>query len=169
MLTGLLLQNIALIESLELEFSSGFTVLTGETGAGKSILLDALDAVLGGAQGASGIRLLRAGVDRARIEAAFQLSPSLEQWLVAAEFDPEEDLLISREWKRQDGDRFSSRCRLNGSTVHRQQLLELRPLLIALTVQGQTQLLSRAGQQRLWLDRLGGAPLAEAKAQVADA
>ena len=52
MLTGLLLQNIALIESLELEFSSGFTVLTGETGAGKSILLDALDAVLGGAQGA---------------------------------------------------------------------------------------------------------------------
>ena len=53
MLTGLLLQNIALIESLELEFSSGFTVLTGETGAGKSILLDALDAVLGGAQGSS--------------------------------------------------------------------------------------------------------------------
>ena len=65
MLTGLLLQNIALIESLELEFSSGFTVLTGETGAGKSILLDALDAVLGGAQGSSGVRLLRTGSDRA--------------------------------------------------------------------------------------------------------
>ena len=67
MLTGLLLQNIALIESLELEFSSGFTVLTGETGAGKSILLDALDAVLGGAQGSSGVRLLRTGSDRSRI------------------------------------------------------------------------------------------------------
>ena len=107
MLTGLLLQNIALIESLELEFSSGFTVLTGETGAGKSILLDALDAVLGGAQGSSGIRLLRAGSDRARIEAAFQLNPALEQWLIAAEFDPEEELLISREWKRQEGDRYS--------------------------------------------------------------
>ena len=76
MLTGLLLQNIALIESLELEFSSGFTVLTGETGAGKSILLDALDAVLGGAQGSSGIRLLRTGSDRARIEAAFTTQPS---------------------------------------------------------------------------------------------
>jgi DNA repair protein RecN (Recombination protein N) len=168
-LTGLLLQNIALIESLELEFSSGFTVLTGETGAGKSILLDALDAVLGGAQGASGIRLLRAGVDRAKIEAAFQLSPALEHWLITADFDPEEELLISREWKRQDGDRFSSRCRLNGSTVNRQQLLELRPLLIDLTVQGQTQLLSRAGQQRLWLDRLGGSSLAAIKKQVAEA
>ncbi len=169
MLTGLLLQNIALIESLELEFSSGFTVLTGETGAGKSILLDALDAVLGGAQGSSGVRLLRTGSDRARIEAAFQLNPALEQWLIAAEFDPEEELLISREWKRQEGDRYSSRCRLNGSTVNRQQLLELRPLLIDLTVQGQTQLLSRAGQQRLWLDRLGGSALAELKVQVADA
>ena len=151
MLTGLLLQNIALIESLELEFSSGFTVLTGETGAGKSILLDALDAVLGGAQGSSGIRLLRNGSDRAKIEAAFQLTPALEHWLIAAEFDPEEELLISREWKRQEGDRYSSRCRLNGSTVNRQQLLEVRPLLIDLTVQGQTQLLSRAGQQRLGL------------------
>ena len=51
MLTGLRLENIALIERLELVFSTGFTVLTGETGAGKSILLDALDALLGGAQG----------------------------------------------------------------------------------------------------------------------
>ncbi|MEC8688284.1 MAG: DNA repair protein RecN [Cyanobacteriota bacterium] len=169
MLTGLLLQNIALIDSLELEFSSGFTVLTGETGAGKSILLDALDAVLGGAQGATGIRLLRTGCDRSRIEATFQLNPALQQWLADADFESEDDLLISREWKRQEGDRFSSRCRLNGSAVNRQQLLELRPLLIDLTVQGQTQLLSRPGQQRRWLDRLGGAALAERRNEVAAA
>ena len=169
MLTGLLLQNIALIDSLELEFSSGFTVLTGETGAGKSILLDALDAVLGGAQGATGIRLLRTGCDRSRIEATFQLNPALQQWLADADFESEDDLLISREWKRQEGDRFSSRCRLNGSAVNRQQLLELRPLLIDLTVQGQTQLLSRPGQQRRWLDRLGGAALAERRDEVAAA
>ena len=169
MLTGLLLQNIALIDSLELEFSSGFTVLTGETGAGKSILLDALDAVLGGAQGATGIRLLRNGCDRSRIEATFQLNPALQQWMADADFESEDDLLISREWKRQEGDRFSSRCRLNGSAVNRQQLLELRPLLIDLTVQGQTQLLSRPGQQRRWLDRLGGAALAERRDEVAAA
>ena len=157
MLTGLQLQNIALIDQLELEFSAGFTVLTGETGAGKSILLDALDAVLGGAQGAAGIRLLRSGCDRARIEASFQLNEGLEHWLLDAGFEPEEELLISREWKRQEGERFSSRSRLNGTAVNRQQLQDLRPLLIDLTVQGQTQQLSRPGQQRNWLDRLGGA------------
>ena len=157
MLTGLQLQNIALIDQLELEFSAGFTVLTGETGAGKSILLDALDAVLGGAQGAAGIRLLRTGCDRARIEASFQLNEALEHWLLDAGFEHEEELLISREWKRQEGERFSSRSRLNGTAVNRQQLQDLRPLLIDLTVQGQTQQLSRPGQQRNWLDRLGGA------------
>ena len=169
MLTGLQLQNIALIDQLELEFGSGFTVLTGETGAGKSILLDALDAVLGGAQGAAGQRLLRDGSERARIEASFQLSPQLRDWLSEAEFEPEDELLISREWKRQDGDRWSSRSRLNGTPVNRQQLLSLRPLLIDLTVQGQTQLLSKPGQQRQWLDRLGGSSLAVLKADVAAA
>jgi DNA repair protein RecN (Recombination protein N) len=168
-LTGLQLQNIALIDQLELEFGSGFTVLTGETGAGKSILLDALDAVLGGAQGAAGQRLLRDGSERARIEASFQLSPQLRDWLSEADFEPEDELLISREWKRQDGDRWSSRSRLNGTPVNRQQLLSLRPLLIDLTVQGQTQLLSKPGQQRRWLDRLGGSSLAALKADVASA
>jgi len=168
-LTGLQLQNIALIDRLELEFGSGFTVLTGETGAGKSILLDALDAVLGGAQGAAGQRLLRDGAVRARIEASFQLTPQLRDWLSEADFELEDELLISREWKRQDGDRWSSRSRLNGTPVNRQQLLSLRPLLIDLTVQGQTQLLSKPGQQRQWLDRLGGSSLAVLKAAVASA
>ena len=169
MLTGLQLQNIALIDRLELEFGSGFTVLTGETGAGKSLLLDALDAVLGGAQGSAGQRLLREGSERSRIEASFQLTPLLQTWLSEADFESEDELLVSREWKRQDGDRWSSRSRLNGTPVNRQQLLSLRPLLIDLTVQGQTQLLSKPGQQRQWLDHLGGSSLAALKADVAAA
>ena len=159
-LTGLQLQNIALIDRLDLTFQSGFTVLTGETGAGKSILLDAVDAVLGGAQAAAGVRLLRGGSDRARIEASFSITPAVQSWLVDADFDLDgvDELLVSREWRRQEGqeDRFLSRSRLNGVAVNRQQLLDLRPLLIDLTVQGQTQQLSKPGQQRLWLDRLGG-------------
>ena len=169
MLTGLQLQNIALIDRLELEFGSGFTVFTGETGAGKSLLLDALDAVLGGAQGAAGQRLLREGSERSRIEASFQLTPILRAWLSDGDFEPEDELLVSREWKRQDGDRWSSRSRLNGTPANRQQLLSLRPLLIDLTVQGQTQMLSKPGQQRQWLDRLGGSSLAALKADVAAA
>ena len=157
MLTGLLLRNIALIDSLDLSFEAGFTVLTGETGAGKSILLDALDAVLGGAQGSAGVRLLREGCDRASIEACFTLDDQLRNWLVQSGFDlsDEDELLLSRDW-RQQGERFSSRSRLNGVVINRGQLLELRPLLIDLTVQGQSQLLARPGQQRCWLDRLGG-------------
>ena len=156
MLTGLRLQNIALIEELELSFDTGFTVLTGETGAGKSILLDALDALLGGAQGAQGARLLRRGCQRGSIEASFSLTPSVRQWLNAQELPVEEaDLLVCREWRVQDG-KLSSRHRLQGVAVNRGQILELRPLLLDLTVQGQTQQLARPGQQRRWLDRFGG-------------
>jgi DNA repair protein RecN (Recombination protein N) len=156
-LTGLSLENIALIERLELSFEPGFTVLTGETGAGKSILLDALDALLGGFQGAAASRLLRRGCQRGRIEAGFSLAPPVLAWLAAQELDAAEDdeLLLSRDWRLQEG-RLSSRHRLNGVVISRSQVLELRPLLLDLTVQGQTQQLARPGQQRRWLDRSAG-------------
>jgi len=156
-LTGLRLSNIALIERLELSFREGFTVLTGETGAGKSILLDALDALLGGAQGSAGARLLRRGAERGVIEASFTLSPPLQAWMRQQQLDAdEEELLLSREWRLSE-ERLSSRNRLNGVVVSRAQIQELRPLLLDLTVQGQTQQLARPGQQRRWLDRFAGA------------
>ena len=155
MLTGLRLQNIALIEELQLEFGQGFTVLTGETGAGKSILLDALDALLGG----QGPRLLRQGSHQGVIEASFSLSPPLQEWLSEQELEcDEEEVLLSREWRQKD-DRLTSRHRLNGVAVNRQQIQSLRPLLLDLTVQGQTQQLARPGQQRRCLDRFGAADL----------
>ncbi len=155
-LRGLRLQNIALIEELELGFEGGFTVLTGETGAGKSILLDALDALLGGAQGAQGVRLLRRGCERASVEATFALTAATRTWLEGQDLAVEEpELLISREWRLQQG-RLTSRHRLQGVAVSRAQILDLRPLLLDLTVQGQTQHLARPGQQRRWLDRLAG-------------
>jgi DNA repair protein RecN (Recombination protein N) len=164
-LTGLRLQNIALIEELQLEFSGGFTVLTGETGAGKSILLDALDALLGG----SGPRLLRQGSERGVIEASFSLTPPLQGWLAEQELEADDnELLLSREWRLSD-DRLSSRHRLNGVAVNRSQIQELRPLLLDLTVQGQTQQLARPGQQRRWLDRFAGELLQAQLPVVAEA
>lgn len=166
MLTGLRLQNIALIEHLQLDFSGGFTVLTGETGAGKSILLDALDALLGGSGGA---RLLRQGSERGVIEASFSLTPPLHRWLEQQELDAEDgEILLTREWRVSD-ERLSSRHRLNGVAVNRAQIQELRPLLLDLTVQGQTQQLARPGQQRRWLDRFAGDPLQGLLAPVAQA
>ena len=167
MLTGLRLDNIALIERLELAFEDGFSVLTGETGAGKSLLLDALDALLGGMQGTSAGRLVRTGCDRAVIEATFTPDAAARRWLQEHQLDDDGDLVLSREWRRQD-ERLSSRSRLNGTVVNRQQLLQLRPLLIDLTVQGQTQQLAYAGQQRRWIDRLGGEPLAQCLLTVSE-
>ena len=172
MLTGLRLENIALIERLELDFSTGFTVLTGETGAGKSILLDALDALLGGgssSSGGSGVRLLRQGCRQALVEASFSLTPPLRSWLERQQLDGDgAEVLLSREWRLSEG-RLSSRHRLNGVAVNRHQVQELRPLLLDFTMQGQTQQLARPGQQRRWLDRFGGEPVLEALGPVADA
>ena len=70
MLISLQIENFALIDQLELEFGTGLNVLTGETGAGKSIILDAIDAALGGKVNS---RAIRTGTNRALIEAAFQL------------------------------------------------------------------------------------------------
>ncbi len=166
MLTGLRLQNIALIEQLQLDFSGGFTVLTGETGAGKSILLDALDALLGGS---GGPRLLRQGSERGVIEASFSLTPPLQSWLADQELEDDDgEILLSREWRLSD-DRLSSRHRLNGVAVNRAQIQELRPLLLDLTVQGQTQQLARPGQQRRWLDRFAGELLQAQLPVVAEA
>jgi DNA repair protein RecN (Recombination protein N) len=165
-LTGLRLQNIALIEHLQLDFSGGFTVLTGETGAGKSILLDALDALLGGS---GGPRLLRQGSERGVIEASFSLTPPLHRWLEQQELDAEDgEILLTREWRLSD-ERLSSRHRLNGVAVNRAQIQELRPLLLDLTVQGQTQQLARPGQQRRWLDRFAGDALQALLTPVAHA
>jgi DNA repair protein RecN (Recombination protein N) len=164
-LTGLRLENIALIERLQLDFHGGFTVLTGETGAGKSILLDALDALLGG----NGPRLLRQGRERGLIEASFSLTPPLARWLEQQQLDPDEaEILLSREWRLSEG-RLSSRHRLNGVAVNRSQIQELRPLLLDLTVQGQTQQLGRPGQQRRWLDRFAGEPIQDQLPGVARA
>ena len=173
MLAGLRLHNIALIDSLELDFEPGLTVLTGETGAGKSLLLDALDAVLGGMQGTAAARLVRNGEPRAGIEARFDPSVAVKTWLKGQQLasedgdgeEEDEELVVCREWRRQD-DRLSSRFRINGVAVNRQQVLALRPLLIDLTVQGQTQQLARPGQQRRWLDRLGAAELEACLDQV---
>ncbi len=169
MLTGLRLENIALIERLQLEFSAGLTVLTGETGAGKSLLLDALDALLGGAAATAGPRLLRQGAGRGLIEATFGLTPPLQTWLEQQQLEAEDgEVLLSREWRLTEG-RLNSRHRLNGVAVNRAQILELRPLLLDLTVQGQTQQLARPGQQRRWLDRFGGEAVQQCLAPVPSA
>ncbi|BBC25357.1 DNA repair protein RecN [Pseudanabaena sp. ABRG5-3] len=149
MLLSLKIENFALIDRLELELYAGLNILTGETGAGKSIVLDALDAALGGKVSA---RMLRTGTDRANIEATFSTNQAIAQWLEVQEIDAlDADILIcSREITAR-----SNRTRVNGVVVNKQQIQELRDRLVEITAQGQTILLSQAAQQREWLDSFG--------------
>ncbi|MFN5515389.1 MAG: DNA repair protein RecN [Cyanobacteriota bacterium] len=157
MLSLLRITNFALIDHLELTFGAGLNVLTGETGAGKSIILDAIDLVLGGkAQG----RVVRQGAEQGLIEATFSPSQAAGAWLSAQNIDPLEDgaLICSRDFSR-NGDSLRSRSRVNGVLVNRQQLGELRELLVDITAQGQTVQFQEAALQRQWLDLYGGAGL----------
>lgn len=167
MLLLLRIQNFALIDSLELEFGEGLNVLTGETGAGKSIILDAIDVVLGGKVSS---RMIRTGSDRAFIEATFTLHPYLVSWLTEQEIDSlEEQVLVCSREIANGGSSVRSRCRINGVLVNRQAIEELRSHLVEITAQGQTgQLLSPVIQRHL-LDAFGGEALQQKLDKVAQA
>lgn len=165
MLISLQIEDFALIDRLALDFGDGLNVLTGETGAGKSIILDALDAVLGGKVGN---RAIRSGSEKASIEATFRLDDTLKNWLKAQDIEPspEGHLVCSRELTAGKGGQ-RSRSRVNGVVVNKQQLEELRDRLVEITAQGQTVQLGQPGLQRAWLDSFGGSALVEQREQVA--
>ncbi len=155
MLVGLNLRNIALIDSLELTFEKGFTVLTGETGAGKSLLLDALDVLFYGSQSSSSTKLIRSGSDKAHIEATFFLDQPIKGFFEEEHLGLEDNhVMISREW-RCLADRTTSRSRVNGTLINRNELIKLRPFFIDLTLQDQASQLIDSSDQLHSLDKFG--------------
>ncbi|MEH2072024.1 MAG: DNA repair protein RecN [Nostoc sp.] len=154
MLLCLRIENFALIDQLELEFSAGLNVLTGETGAGKSIILDAIDAALGGKVSS---RVIRTGTSRAMVEATFTSNPPFAAWLTEQEIDllDENSVVISREITV-TASNVRSRSRVNGVLVNRQIVAGLRDRLVEITAQGQTVQVGQSAQVRDWLDLYGG-------------
>ena len=167
MLLALRIQNFALIDQLELEFGTGLTVLTGETGAGKSIILDAIDVALGGKVSQ---RIIRTGTERALVEATFRADAALVAWLNEQEIDllDEADLVCSREIAVTPSN-IRSRSRVNGVLVNRALMDRLRERLVEITAQGQTVSLMAASHQRGLLDLYGGSSLLQQRDQVAAA
>ncbi|MGC9128079.1 MAG: AAA family ATPase, partial [Acidithiobacillus sp.] len=128
MLTRLEIRNFALIESLELELAAGMTVLTGETGAGKSIVVDAISQILGDKASAD---LVRFGAEQAEIAAGFSLTEAspARQWLRDQGLDDNtEDCIVRRLIPRQG----RSRAFINGRQVAGSQLRELGEYLVEL-------------------------------------
>ncbi|MGB3494322.1 MAG: DNA repair protein RecN [Elainellaceae cyanobacterium] len=168
MLLSLHIENFALVDELDLQLGAGLNVLTGETGAGKSILLDALDAALGGK--VTG-RAVRSGAERGLIEARFEGRPEISEWLAAQEIDPHEDsavLVCSRELTAGKGG-VRGRSRVNGMVVNKQQMESLRDRLVEITAQGQTVQLGQTSIQRDWLDGFGGAAHAQQRTRIGNA
>ncbi len=158
MLRRLSLRDFVIVTELEVEFDGGFTVLTGETGAGKSILIDALQLALG-SRGDAGV--VREGAARAEIGAEFDRPPGLLAWLDEAGFDAGDTLLLRRSIDAQG----KSRAWINGSAATVAQLREVADALVDIHGQHAWQSLTRSTSVRGLLDAYGGvdtAPLAAA-------
>ncbi len=150
MLSHITINNLAVVDSLDLELNSGLTVLTGETGAGKSILIDALGLVLGDRADASAIRH---GAERADIIAEFDLQdPKTEQWLKDNELDSDGECLI----RRTINTKGRSRGFINGQPIPLQILRELGEQLVNIHGQNTHQALLKSDEQRLLLDNFAG-------------
>jgi len=148
-LRRLSLRDVVIVAELELELSAGFTVLTGETGAGKSILIDALQLALGQRADAA---MVREGAARAEVSAEFDSPPALAAWLDQAGFAKEDTLLLRRTVDAQG----KSRAWVNGSPATVTQLREAAEYLVDIHGQHAWQSLTRPVAVRALPGRLAG-------------
>ena len=152
MLKYLIIRDFVIVDTLELDFSAGFTALTGETGAGKSILIDALTLALG-ERGDAG--MVRSGCEKADITAEFDISamPQLQVWLHEQELEGDEGACLLRRTLDSGG---RSRGFINGRSATLQQMREAGEQLIDIHGQHAHQSLVRADAQRDLLDSHAG-------------
>ncbi len=164
MLRELTIRNLAVIEQVSVVFHEGFHVLTGETGAGKSIVIDAL-ALAAGGRGAAD--MIRYGSDRAEVEALFDLPRKHPVWdtleKIGIGADSAEPLLIRREIQSQG----KSSARINGQQVTLSMLREVGEHLINLHGQHEHQSLLRTERHLEWLDQFAGEAISGEKAEYA--
>ncbi len=157
MLHTLSIRDFVIVDTIELEFSAGFSVLTGETGAGKSILIDALTLALGGRGDAS---VVREGAAKADITADFSVSEVAQAWLVANEFANDDGGALLRRVIDNAG---RSKAYINGIPATAAQLRELGDMLVDIHGQHAHQSLLKSEAQRALLD--GQATAREAGAE----
>ncbi len=148
MLNELHIENIAVIERADISFAPGLNVLTGETGAGKSIVIDSIGAVLGERVSRE---LVRRGAERAVVTASFDLNAELESFLRDNEIDAEDELIL----QRRIGADGKSSCRVCGVPVSAVQLKELASLLVDIHGQNDGRQLMDEKRHLSYLDRFG--------------
>jgi DNA repair protein RecN (Recombination protein N) len=152
MLRALSIRDYVIVERLDLELAAGFSALTGETGAGKSILVDALMLALGDRADAG---VVRAGAQRAEVSADFDTEslPRVREWLASQDFDEGDGACLLRRTIDASG---RSRGFVNGRPATAAQLRELGEMLVDIHGQHDHQLLLKRDRQRMLLDAYGG-------------
>ena len=151
MLKELSIRNFAIIDDLQIRFSEGLTILSGETGAGKSIILNAVNLLLGSRASAD---LVRTGAQNAELEALFQITGSSRVVNIMAEhgYEPSDGLLVRRIISRSD----MNRVYINGRMATIQLLNAITENLASISGQHVHQLLLKEEQHLLILDQFGG-------------
>ena len=160
MLDKLTIKNVALIEKAEVEFGEGLNVLSGETGSGKSVILDSINFVLGAKADKS---MIRYGENECSVSAVFRCGAAVQSVLQEMDLDADEEVIISRKY-RQDG---RGDIRVNGNTVNAAMLRKITAHLV--DVHGQSEhfyLLSEANQLKV-IDRAAGEQLVTFKEELA--
>ena len=147
MLTQLHIENIAVIEKADIEFRKGLTVLTGETGAGKSIIVDSLGAVLGAR---TSRELVRTGADKGIVTAVFETN-NADKWLEDNDIDLEDEIIIQRRISAEG----KNSCRVCGVPVSVSQLRELGALLLDIHGQNDGRQLMDEANHLAYLDGYG--------------
>ncbi|AOR23900.1 DNA repair protein RecN [Clostridium taeniosporum] len=151
MLIQLNIKNFALIQEVTMNFNEGFNILSGETGAGKSILIDAIDYVLGGKFSKS---LIRTGEDKTYVEAIFTVENSLlKNALIELDIESDDDMLIISRETHQSG---RSLIKINGKTFLTSQLKKIREKLLDIHGQHQNQNLLQRSSHIIYLDEFVG-------------
>ena len=150
MLLSLDIRNIALMDEMQVDFGPGLHVLTGETGAGKSIIVDAVALLLGGR---AQKELIRTGAEKARVEGVFDLSdcPAAQAMLAQMELDDGNELILCREITAQG----RSSCRVNGMLLPLGQYQQLTGLLMDIHGQHEHQFLMDEKRHLTMLDASG--------------
>ena len=163
MLVELTIKNIALIESLRIEFARGFNVLTGETGAGKSIVVDSVNLALGGRADRD---MIRTGAEKGMVQALFDVSENTRavEYLKELDIEPEDGVIAVRRELSRSGRNV---CRISDVVVPVNALKQLTGMLMDVHGQHEHQALMNPSRHMDFLDEFGGALIAEARAQVA--
>ncbi|WP_282197813.1 DNA repair protein RecN [Collibacillus ludicampi] len=166
LLQELFIRNFALIEEVRLTFDSGLTILTGETGAGKSIILDALGLIVGGRASSE---MVRQGAEKAIIEALFIIDQNRDAWLqlfndMGFEWNEDDTLVVTREVSASG----KNVCRVNGRIVTVQMLRQIGKRLLDIVGQHENQSLLRVEDQLDLLDAFGGSEISALRREVSD-